>query len=77
MYVVPILNRHALGHVIYLVYSYQSRRKLEHVVTKRDDNELGILRSLLDVTCYDRYLSKMLADSNALRDIESTYISEI
>lgn len=49
--VIPVLNRHTLGHVINLVHSDQSRSELKHVVTQRDDDELGILGSFLDVTC--------------------------
>ena len=30
--VVPIFNRHALGHVIDLVHANESRRELEHIV---------------------------------------------
>lgn len=32
-----------------LVYTNKSGSKLEHIVSKRDDDELRILRSLLDV----------------------------
>jgi hypothetical protein len=54
--VISIFNRHALGHVIDLVYSNKSRRQLEHVVSQRNDNELSILCSFLDITGNDRDL---------------------
>lgn len=39
-----------------LVHSHKSRRELKHVVSERDDNELGVLGTLLDVVGNDRDL---------------------
>lgn len=37
-------------HVIDLVHADQPRSKLEHVVSQRDDDELGVLGALFDVS---------------------------
>ena len=47
--VILILHRNALGHMIDLVDPYQPFRKLKHVISQTDDDELRILRPLLDV----------------------------
>jgi hypothetical protein len=47
--VILILHRNTLSHMIDLVDSYQPFRKLKHVISQTDDNELCILRPLLDV----------------------------
>lgn len=54
--VVLVLNSDTLGHMIDLVHAHQPRRKLKHVVAQRDDDELGVLGTLLDVVCDDRDL---------------------
>jgi len=51
--VVPIFNRYTLRHVVDFVYSNKSGSELEHVVSQRDDDELGVLRALFDVTRYN------------------------
>lgn len=51
--VVLVLNRYTLGHMVDLVHSHKSRRELKHVVSERDDNELGVLGTLLDVVGND------------------------
>lgn len=51
--VVLVFNRHTLGHVVDLVDSDKAGRELEHVVSERNDNELSILGSFLDVVCDD------------------------
>jgi hypothetical protein len=45
-------------HVIDLVHADQPRRKLEHVVAQRNDDELGVLGALLDVSSDDRNLGE-------------------
>jgi hypothetical protein len=55
--VIPVLNRYTLRHVVDLVHAHQPRRQLEHVVPERDDDELGVLRPLLDVVGDNRHLS--------------------
>jgi len=42
--------------MIDLIHAHQPRRELEHVIPQRDDDELRILRPLLDVRRYDRDL---------------------
>jgi hypothetical protein len=59
--VVPIFNRHALGHVIDLVHANESGRELEHVVTQGDNDELGVLGAFLDIARYDGDLWLLLA----------------
>lgn len=54
--IILVLDGHALGHVVDLVYTDQARGKLEHVVTKRNNDELSVLRALLDVVSHDRNL---------------------
>jgi hypothetical protein len=40
-------------HVIDLVYTDQSRSKLEHIVAQRNNDELGVLGALFDVSSDD------------------------
>lgn len=47
--VVLVLDRDTLCHVVDLVHAHQPSSQLEHVVSKRNDNELRILRPLLNV----------------------------
>jgi len=37
--------------MINLVYTNKSLRKLKHVVSETDDNELSVPRTLLDIPC--------------------------
>lgn len=53
---VLVLDGDALGHVVDLVDADQAGRKLEHVVAQRDDDELGVLGTLLDVVGHDGHL---------------------
>lgn len=43
-----------------LVHADQPRCELEHVIAKRDDDELGVLRPLLDVIGDNRDLRELL-----------------
>ena len=54
--VIFVLDRHTLGHVVDLVHAHQSRRELKHVVSEGNDDELGVLGSLLDVICHNGHL---------------------
>lgn len=74
--VISIFNCHTLGHVIDLVYSNKSRRQLEHVVSQRNDNELSILCSFLDITGNDRDLVMLVMVILSLT-YGRTYISKI
>jgi len=47
------INRDTLRHVMSLVDSNETISQLKHVVSKTDDDELSILRSFLDVVCYN------------------------
>lgn len=47
--------------MIDLVHPYETRRELEHVVAKRDDDELRVLGSLFDVASDDGDLTRSLA----------------
>ena len=47
--VVSILHRHALGHVIDLVYTDEPLSQLEHVVPQRNHDELCVLRTFFDI----------------------------
>ena len=47
--VIPVLHRNALSHMIDLIDPYQPFRKLKHVISQTDDDELRILRPLLNV----------------------------
>lgn len=47
--VIPIFHSNAFGHVIDFVNSHEPLSELKHVVPQADDDELCILRSLLDV----------------------------
>jgi hypothetical protein len=47
--VILVLHRNALSHMIDLVDPYQPFRKLKHIISQTDDDELRILRPLLDV----------------------------
>ena len=42
-------HHHSLGGLLCLVDTYQVVRKLKHVVTQTDDQELALERSLFDV----------------------------
>ena len=56
MNIIPVFDCYTLRHVIDLVYSDQTRCKFEHVVSKRDDNELCVLRPFFDIACDNRDL---------------------
>jgi hypothetical protein len=58
--VIPILDRHALRHMIHLVNTDQTFRELEHVISEGDDDELCVFCSLFDVRCYDRDLKERI-----------------
>lgn len=47
--VVSVLDRDTLRHVVDLVNTDKTRGKLEHVVSQRNDDELCVLRPLLDI----------------------------
>lgn len=51
-------------HVVDLVHANKTRRKLKHVVAQRDDNELSVLRALLDVARNDRHLCTLVPHSH-------------
>jgi hypothetical protein len=73
--VVPILDRYRFGHVIDLVHSDKSRSKFKHVVSQGDDDELSVLRPLLDVTRNNRNLSMSMGIS--AKGNMRAYISKI
>ena len=73
--VVPILDRYRFGHVIDLVHSDKSRSKFKHVVSQGDNNELSVLRPLLDVTRNNRNLSMSVGLS--AKGKRRAYISKI
>lgn len=43
--------------MIHFIHSNQTRRKLEHVISEGNNNELRVLCTFLDVTGNNRYLS--------------------
>lgn len=47
--IVSVFDRDTLGHVVNLVNTDKTRGKLEHIVSQRNDNELCVLRPLLDI----------------------------
>jgi len=42
-----------------LIYAYQAMAQFEHVVSQGYDDELGILRAVLDVVRYNGDISKV------------------
>jgi hypothetical protein len=54
--IIPILNRNALGHVVDLINPYQPKRARTCCFSGNND-ELGVLRSFLDVARHDRNLA--------------------
>lgn len=60
-----------------LVDTYQSRGKLEHVIPQRNNDELGVLGTLLDIRGHDRDLIDFLARFKRQARKVFTYISEI
>lgn len=78
MDIIPILDRHRLGHVIDFVNTNQSGRELEHVISQRNDNELGVLSAFFDVGGYDGDLFQFSCVLIFSRfGVRSSYISEI
>jgi hypothetical protein len=56
MNIIPVLDCHTLCHVIDFIYSNETRCELEHVVSKRDDDELSVFRPFFNITCDNRDL---------------------
>lgn len=52
-------ERRRTHHVIDLIHTNQPACQLEHVVSQRDDDELCILRSLLDVAGYNTHIPEV------------------
>ena len=52
----PGIDGHALGGVLGLVDPHQAVCQLEHVVAQADDDELRVLRLLLDVVGHDGHV---------------------
>ena len=64
------INRDTLGALVRLVDSNQSVRKLKHIVAQADDDELGILGSLLDIVGHDGDVAKVKGCVNLIHEIE-------
>jgi hypothetical protein len=47
--VVLVLDGDTLGHVVDLVHADEACCELKHIVAQRNDNELGVLGTLLDI----------------------------
>ena len=54
--IIPILNRNTLRHMVNLVHTHKSRRQLKHIISERDNDELGVLGAFFNVRGYDRDL---------------------
>lgn len=75
--IIPVLHRHALGHMIDLVNANQPLRQFKHVIPQRNDDELSILRALFDVSRNDRHLDDLVSECLARNERHSSYIPEI
>ena len=54
---------HALGGMVRLVDAHQPVCQLKHVVSKADDDELGVLSALLDVVSNNGDVLEVCADT--------------
>ena len=64
------VDRHRLGAVVCLVDANEPVGQLEHVVTKGDDDELGILGPLLDVVGDDADVLEVKSCVDLVHDVE-------
>ena len=72
--IISVFYRHTLRHMIDLVHSNESRGELEHVVSQGDDDELSILRSLLDITGNNRDLPLLVLKITNWQRWELTFL---
>lgn len=54
--VISVLDGDTLGHMVDLVDAHEPLSEFEHVVAKRDDDELRVFGAFLDISCHDRHL---------------------
>lgn len=56
--------------MINLVNTNQPRRKLKHIIPQRNNNELRVLSSLLDIRRDDGHVSEIQSRVNLIHDVQ-------
>lgn len=64
--VIPILHSDTLGHMVDLVNPNQPLRKLKHIISQTDNDELCVFRAFFDISCHDRDLRICVSVSDIL-----------